>query len=96
MTGAADRGADDITVEGARILEALAGDALTGAVIQKRIREARTAVGDPTSTDEEHLYPALHSLEASRILQAKWVPNADGTSHRVYRRRGRSSERRAG
>jgi len=37
--------------------------------------------------DQAFLYPALHSLEADRRLQATWLPDAGGGSRRAYRRR---------
>jgi DNA-binding PadR family transcriptional regulator len=75
-----------------RVLEALGDEAMTGPAVFRRMRERSigdaTGVGDGVQAgDQAFLYPALHSLEADRRLQATWLPDAGGGSRRAYRRR---------
>ena len=75
-----------------RVFEALDGEALSGPVVFRRIRE-RSAWPEGEAGhgmkpgDQSLLYPALHSLEAGWKLQATWQSDASGTKHRTYRKR---------
>jgi DNA-binding PadR family transcriptional regulator len=73
-------------------LEALDGQDPTGQAILRRLRErstdAEVNTGDGSRpADQSLLYPALHSLEADWLVQAKWLPDANGRQHRTYRKR---------
>jgi DNA-binding PadR family transcriptional regulator len=73
---------DSLTAERRRVLNALARDSLSSSAIARRLRALGTG-GDT----ETLLFPALHGLEASGRLQARWAPNANGISRRTYRKR---------
>ena len=85
-------GAKPLADERKRVLEALDGEALSGPVVFRRIRE-RSAWPEGEAGhgmepgDQSLLYPALHSLEAGWKLQAAWQSDAGGTKHRTYRKR---------
>jgi DNA-binding PadR family transcriptional regulator len=75
-----------------RVLDELGNEPLTGLAIFRRMH-GRSAggeaeVGGSTQPgDQRLLYPALHSLEASWTLSARWVTDEGGTRRRTYRRR---------
>jgi hypothetical protein len=85
-------GAKPLADERKRVLEALDGEALSGPVVFRRIRE-RSAWPEGEARhgmepgDQSLLYPALHSLEAGWKIQATWQSDAGGTKHRTYRKR---------
>jgi hypothetical protein len=85
-------GAKPLADERKRVLEALDGEAPSGPVVFRRIRE-RSAWPEGEAGygmkpgDQSLLYPALHSLEAGWKLQAAWQSDAGGTKHRTYRKR---------
>ncbi len=73
-----------------QVLEALDGEAMTGPAVFRRMRDR--SIGDGLrdgvkAGDQAFLYPALHSLEADRKLQASWLADAIGGPRRTYRRR---------
>ena len=97
MSGSVGRGegakpAKPLADERKRVLEALDGEALSGPVVFRRIRERSTwpegeAGHGMEPGDQSLLYPALHSLEAGWKLQATWQSDAGGAKHRTYRKR---------
>ena len=88
----AGEGAKPLADERKRVLEALDGEALSGSVVFRRMRERTNGAGAVNAGhaqpgDQSLLYPALHSLEAGWKLQATWQSDASGTKHRTYRKR---------
>lgn len=63
------------------ILAVLADGELYGYQIVKSIREKS---GDALEYGEGSIYPALHSLEKSGLLKAKWVAQESGPDRKYY------------
>ena len=68
---------NELAAERVRVLEALVSKSLTSSAVAYRLG----------ATTETLLFPALHGLEASGRLQARWLPNANGIPRRTYSRR---------
>jgi DNA-binding PadR family transcriptional regulator len=73
---------DALATERDRVLEALAGDSVSSAAVARRMHGS----GGGGAT-EALLFPALHGLEASGRLDARWIPDSSGRRRRTYRRR---------
>jgi hypothetical protein len=91
-TGSLNESRARLAAELERVLYALDGDAMTSSAIAHRMRDRPTEAGTETASraaagDQRLLFPALHGLEADWRLQAKWLPDANGVSHRAYRKR---------
>jgi transcriptional regulator len=63
------------------ILQTLAGEALHGLEIQRRIH---AAAGDTLQIEEGALYPALHRLERDEFLTSRWGVSTKNRRAKFY------------
>ena len=64
------------------VLAAVQGEAGHGYEIAQRLLERS---GGAFDVQEGSLYPALHRMEASKLLSSRWIKGEGGPRRRVYR-----------